>query len=70
MSTQPAFFIKIKIKVEKIFLSICRISNATLNERNSREKSPLISRELDRYYKTERRWVQFFANLLFSLKRI
>lgn len=32
-----------------------RRSSATLNERNAREKSPLVSRELDRYYKTERR---------------
>jgi len=32
-----------------------RRSSATLNERNTREKSPLVSRELDRYYKTERR---------------
>ena len=32
-----------------------RRSSATLNERNAREKSPLVRRELDRYYKTERR---------------
>lgn len=32
-----------------------RRSSATLTERNAREKSPLVSRELDRYYKTERR---------------
>jgi len=32
-----------------------RRSSATLNERNQRAKSPLVTRELDRYYKTERR---------------
>ena len=32
-----------------------RLSNQTLNLRNARAKSPVQSRELDRYYKTERR---------------
>lgn len=32
-----------------------RRSNATLNERCARAKSPLNSREIDRYYKTEKR---------------
>ncbi len=32
-----------------------RKSNATLVDRNSRAKSPIQGRELDRYYKTERR---------------
>eukprot|EP00095_Tigriopus_kingsejongensis_P000640 maker-scaffold275_size226830-snap-gene-1.28 protein:Tk00640 transcript:maker-scaffold275_size226830-snap-gene-1.28-mRNA-1 annotation:"dna-directed rna omega subunit family protein" len=32
-----------------------RKSNQTLNDRNTRASSPLQSRELDRYYKTERR---------------
>ena len=32
-----------------------RKSKATLEDRNARAKSPLVSRELDRYYKTERR---------------
>ena len=33
----------------------CRKSNATLEDRNARAKSPILGRELDRYYKTERR---------------
>ena len=32
-----------------------RKSNATLKDRNSRAMSPIMGRELDRYYKTERR---------------
>jgi len=32
-----------------------RLSNQTLSARNARAKSPIQSRELDRYYKTERR---------------
>jgi len=32
-----------------------RLSNQTLNLRNARAKSPVQSRELDRYYKTEKR---------------
>ncbi len=32
-----------------------RKSNQTLTDRNTRAKSPILSRELDRYYKTERR---------------
>ena len=32
-----------------------RLSNSTLEARNARAKSPIQSRELDRYYKTERR---------------
>ena len=32
-----------------------RLSNQTLTARNARAKSPIQSRELDRYYKTERR---------------
>ena len=32
-----------------------RKSNATLHDRNSRAKSPIMGRELDRYYKTEKR---------------
>lgn len=32
-----------------------RKSNATLEDRNARAKSPILGRELDRYYKTERR---------------
>jgi hypothetical protein len=32
-----------------------RKSRATLEDRNSRAKSPLVARELDRYYKTEKR---------------
>ena len=32
-----------------------RLSNQTLEARNARAKSPIQSRELDRYYKTERR---------------
>jgi len=32
-----------------------RLSNATLEARTARSKSPIVSRELDRYYKTERR---------------
>jgi hypothetical protein len=32
-----------------------RLSNQTLEARNARGKSPIQSRELDRYYKTERR---------------
>jgi len=32
-----------------------RLSNQTLESRNARAKSPIQSRELDRYYKTERR---------------
>jgi len=31
------------------------LSNATLNERNTRSTSPLVSRELDRYYGTQTR---------------
>merc|ERR1719449_206462 len=32
-----------------------RLSNSTLESRTARAKSPIVSRELDRYYKTERR---------------
>ena len=32
-----------------------RKSNATLESRNTRAQSPILARELDRYYKTERR---------------
>jgi len=32
-----------------------RLSNSTLEARTARAKSPIVSRELDRYYKTERR---------------
>jgi len=32
-----------------------RLSNSTLSERNARETSPLVSRELDRYYGTQKR---------------
>ena len=32
-----------------------RKSNQTLDHRNARAKSPILGRELDRYYKTERR---------------
>ena len=32
-----------------------RLSRTTLDARNARAKSPIVSRELDRYYKTERR---------------
>jgi len=32
-----------------------RLSNSTIEARTARAKSPIVSRELDRYYKTERR---------------
>lgn len=32
-----------------------RKSNQTLEDRNTRAKSPIMSRELDRYYRTEKR---------------